>query len=99
MKLVIGNKKRIFMPMVDRLIPGSMLQYQGHVYIKVDTKKTGQDVHINHPTDFCVLLNPKYGSTRKIHCKTEVEVLGLCADEVEVYVVQDRKEMINHLRW
>jgi len=99
MKLVLATKNRVFMPTVDRLIPGSMLQYQGHVYIKVDLNKTGQDIYIKHPSNFCVLLNPKYGSTRKVHKDVPVEVLGLCADEVEVYLIKTCTEMNNQLRW
>jgi len=99
MKLVLVAKDDVFMPTIDRLIPGAMLQYQGHVYVKVDIKKTGQDVYINHPTDCCVLFNPKYGSTRKIQKDTKVELLGLCEDEINVYVTKNRFEINNQLRW
>jgi hypothetical protein len=61
-------------PKVGNLRKGTMLQFQGHKYIKM-SKTVGSGLSINWPKGNSILFNPRQGTIRAIDGDMQVIVL------------------------
>jgi len=64
--------------LVNNVLGGTLVQYQGHNYIKLDKSKLGEGIHMNWPKGSSILMNPRYGSLRAVNASIRVRVLRQC---------------------
>lgn len=97
MKITMVEDNRCNMPKLKALLPGTMVEYQRHVYIKTDKSKMGKGITMDWPKGESVLFNPKYGSHRAVNADCRVQVLEQCG-ELEVCKVTDRRDIERYIR-
>ena len=97
MKVTIVEDNEYYLPMLKELLPGTLVCFQKHVYIKMDKGKLGCDIQMNWPKGNSILINPKYGSHRSVPADTRVQVLEQC-NNLEVCRIMDKRDLVQHLR-
>lgn len=74
MEIKVIKKSEELNPTVGNLRKGTMVQYQGHAYIKVG-KNVGSGISLNWPAHNSILLNIRQGTLRAIEGDIQVTIL------------------------
>ena len=97
MEIKIVAKDRCFHPKLNEVLPGTMVQYENHVYQKLNKAKFGEGLRVKLSKNYSLLLNPRYGSIRAVNSNKEVTILAQVRD-VEVIKIKYKRDAFPYLR-